>query len=316
MSDPRTGGTIDRLTELVTEQWPHWLGGGAPALEWVLESTARTGAQTSVILYAIDSTARRPTLVAKASRDPRFAFVVQHENERLNEALLALGPEQEETVPRPFGLIRTGRDLYLISGFAPEGRRWDSLGQATRARLTDRLTAWLADLHARSERPLGTVDMRQPESIVNTYLEVFEPSDPVRKRLEQAGESVMEEFASSSTEILVHGDFWPGNWRISENGFAIIDWENAHWSPSPVVDELLYPLSGLTLGRDDPDHDLISFSESYRRHRRLPPRNRDQALLASIWIAAEVATRTYRRWGVVEDWTVDWHRLVLRLAMC
>lgn len=306
---------IDRLTELVTEKWPHWLGGGAPALEWVLESTARPAAQTSVILYAIDSTSRQPTLVAKASRDPRFAFVVRQERERLKEARLALGPRQHGTVPRPFGLIRTGRDVYLMSEFASEGARWDRLAPATRGRVTDRLAAWLADLHAGSERPLGDVDLRQPESIVKTYIEIFEPPDPLRERLHQAGESVMEELASSSTEILVHGDFWPGNWRINESGFTIIDWENAHWSASPAVDELLYPLSSLTLGRDEPDHDLISFSESYRRHRRLPLRRRDEALLASIWIAVEVATRTYRRWGVVEDWAVDWHRLVLRLAM-
>jgi hypothetical protein len=241
--------------------------------------------------------------------------VVQHESERLNEARLALGPEQEETVPRPLGLIRTGQDTYLVSEFAPEGHRWEGLSSATRARVTDRLAAWLADLHSRSERPHDAVDLRQPESIVKTYIEIFEPPDPVGKRMHQAGELLMEEFAASSAEILVHGDFWPGNWRIGEKRFTIIDWEHAHWSASPVVDELLYPLSSLTLGRDQPDHDLISFSESYRRHRRLPLRCREEALLASMWVAAEVATRTYRRWGVVEDWAVQWHRTVERLAV-
>jgi hypothetical protein len=315
LSRPQTGGPIDRLTELVAKEWPSWLGSGAPSLEWVLESTARPTAQTSVILYAIDSTTRRPTLVAKVSRDPRFGFVVQHESERSNEARLALGPEQEETVPRPFGLIQAGQDLYLISEFAPEGLRWDHLAPASRAPVTDRLAAWLADLHAGSERPLGAVDLRQPELIVKTYIEIFEPPDPVGQRLQHAAESVTAEFAASSTEILVHGDFWPGNWRMNGSGFTIIDWENAHWSPSPVADEFLYPLSNLTLGLEVPEHDLMSFSETYRRHRGLPLRHRDEAELASIWIAAEVATRTHRRWGVVEDWALKWHRAVVRLAM-
>jgi len=26
-------------------------------------------------------------------------------------------------------------------------------------------------------------------------------------------------------------------------------------------------------------------------------------------VAAEVATRTFRRWGVVEDWSHDWRRV-------
>jgi aminoglycoside phosphotransferase (APT) family kinase protein len=315
LSRRETGAPIDRLTELVTKEWPRWLGSAAPSLEWVLESTARPTAQTSVILYAIDSSTRQPTLVAKVSRDPRFGFVVRQESERSNEARLALGPGQEKTVPCPFGLIQSAQDLYLISEYAPEGLRWDRLAPAARAPLTDRLAAWLADLHGRSERPIRAVDLRHPELIVKTYIEVFQPPDPVGKRLQHAAESVSAEFASSSTEILVHGDFWPGNWRMNGGGFTIIDWENAHWSPSPLADEFLYPLSDLTLGREEPEHDLFSFSETYRRHRGLPLRRRDEAELASIWNAAEVATRTHRRWGVVEDWALEWHRAVVRLAM-
>jgi hypothetical protein len=189
------------------------------------------------------------------------------------------------------------------------------LDEPQRAHVTDRLAGWLSDLHGRSERPLAVVDLNQPELIVRTYIEIFEPPDPVAKRLQHAAEWVMAEFAASSTEILVHGDFWPGNWRIDGNRFTVIDWENAHWSPSPIMDEFLFPLSDITLGREDPGHNLTAFSENYRRRRQLPRRHRDEARLASIWTAAEVATRTHRRWGVVEDWALEWHRVVMGLAM-
>lgn len=313
MNRRETARAIDRLTEKVATEWPRWIGGEAPPLEWVLSSSARPLAQTSVVLYAINSKTRLPTLVAKVSRDPSFGFVVEQECERSNEARLALGPEHRDTVPRPFGLVHLDQDIYLMSEFAADGLRWDRLEPHLRARFTDQLAAWLADLHDRSERPLDAREL-QPDLIVKTYIEVFEPPVPVAKRLNRAAESVMAEFAASSAEILVHGDFWPGNWRVNETGLRIIDWEHAHWSPSPVTDEFLYPLSDLTHQREGWEHDLESFSESYRSHRGLPPRDRDDAELASIWVAAEVATRTCRRWGVVEDWSLLWHQAVLRLA--
>lgn len=303
----------DRLTELVAKHWPQWIGGDAPPLEWVLASTARPVAQTSVILYGIDSRARRPALVAKVSREPRFGFLTENEAARATEAREAIGLEQEATIPRPFGLIRTDRDLYLVSEYAPGGLRWDRLGTGEREVLTDRLTAWLADLHARSERPLGAA-ARGPDPIVETYLQIFESDEPVAKRLHEAEESMTAEFAAASNEILVHGDFWPGNWRVGRAGFQVIDWEHAHWSPTPVLDEFLYPLSGLTLGRQDAEPDLMSFTKAYRTRRGLPLRSDEEAVLASIWTAAEVATRTQRRWGVVEDWSYRWQRVVTRLA--
>jgi aminoglycoside phosphotransferase (APT) family kinase protein len=266
-----------------------------------------------VILYGIDSAAGRPALVAKVSRDPGFGFVVEQEVNRWGEARMALGPEWQDTVPRPFGLIRIDRDVYLMSEFAPGGARWERLAPAARAHLTDRLAAWLADLHTRSERPLAEGDMGQPELIVKAYIEVFEPPGLVERRLRQAAESVTVEFAAGSAEILVHGDFWPGNWRIAGSDFRIVDWEHSHWSPSPIIDEFLFPLSSFTLSHDA--QDLTSFSETYRRHRGLPLRSRDEAALASIWGAAEVATRTQRRWGVVEDWSLKWHEAVMLLAV-
>jgi aminoglycoside phosphotransferase (APT) family kinase protein len=270
-------------------------------------------AQTSVILYGIDSTTARPALVAKVSRDPAFGFVVEEEVNRWREARLALRPERQHTVPRPLGLVRIDRDVYLISEFAPEDARWERLATTPRTLLTERLAAWLADLHTGSERPRGEGGTGRPELIVKAYIEVFQPPGPVERRLRQAAESVTAEYAASSTEVLVHGDFWPGNWRIAGSDFSIVDWEHSHWSPSPLIDEFLFPLSSLTLAHDGPD--LTSFSETYRRQRRLPLRSGEEADLASIWTAAEVATRTQRRWGVVEDWSLKWQEAVMRLAV-
>lgn len=294
-------------------QWPRWIGGKAPPLEWVLGSTARPVAQTSVILYGIDSESGRPTLVAKVSRDPRFGFLVENETVRANEARIAIGSEREATIPRPYGLIRNDRDVYLISAFAVGGLSWDRLGLPERTLLTDQLAVWLAELHGRTERPLAA-PVGRPDSIVKTYLEIFESVEPVTTRLHEADESIRAEFAAASTEILVHGDFWPGNWRIDGSGFRVIDWEHAHWSPSPILDEFLYPLSRLTQNPEQQDSDLMSFTAAYRARRGLPIRTDENTLLASIWTAAEVATRTHRRWGVVEDWSHQWQQTVTRLA--
>ncbi|MGH8914874.1 MAG: phosphotransferase family protein [Acidimicrobiia bacterium] len=315
MSHTGSEGTVDRLSELVVPKWTDWLGADPPDVEWVLESTARLTAQTSIILYAIDPTARSVPLVAKVNRDPRFGSLIRQESERMRQARDALGPDQQQTVPRPLGLLEIGGDTYLISEFAREGHRWDQLEPPLNTKIADRLAAWLAQLHEGSERTASSIDTGFPALVAKYYCEVFAPPESVTRRLTEAAESVAAEFAAANTEILVHGDFWPGNWRINESEFKVIDWENAHWSPSPVLDEFLYPLSSLTLGQTEPDDDLMSFGATYRRHRRLPPRRRDEAELASIWTAAEVATRTHRRWGVVEDWAIEWHRTVMQLAM-
>ncbi len=314
MSNRPSEAATDRLTELVMKEWPQWIGSSAPPLEWVLASTARPLAQTSVILFGIDSRTRRPALVAKVSRDPSFGSLVEHEAERANEAIAAVGTEQRATIPRPFGLVQFGQDVYLISEYAMDGLGWARLGPDERASFTDQLIAWLAQLHERSERPIRAVDQRL-DSIVETYVQVFEPGEVASRRLHEAGEWMKAEFAASTTEVLVHGDFWPGNWRIDQSGFKVIDWEHAHWSPSPVLDEFLYPLSNLTLERDETEPDVGKFSEAYRLRRGKPIRSSEDTVLAAIWTAAEVATRTHRRWGVVEDWSHRWNLVVKRLAL-
>lgn len=315
----KTGRWVDHLTEHVNREWPGWFGTDAPRFEWVLESTGRHEAQTSVMLYAVGSSSGEPLIVAKVNRHRRFGSVVEHEFNMMSEACFFLGPEAPETIARPLGLVNISGDIHLISVFARAALSWEAATADWRAEKTGELAEWLAVLHQRSERSGTAPRGDDVEQVISTFVELFEPPTAICRRLEQAGEFVVDEFRSSGSEILLHGDFWPGNWRFDAARFTIIDWEHARWSPSPLIDEFLFPLSRFVFAVShgiaaQVEGDLMSFSDAYRQHRGIPLRTRAEGLLASIWNAAEVATRSHRRWGVVEDWSLDWRDIVPRLS--
>lgn len=309
-------GTKTAIGE-IERRWPLWFNEDPPELEWVLKSTARVHAQVSVILFVFETGCADPTLVAKVSRHPEFSPVVVNEFNRIREARSLMGPLGSETIPEALDLVPVGADTYLITRYAPQDRHWEQDPEPSRADALDRLARWLAGLHSSSERARRSTDT-SVDRISGVFMEAFGPNDRVAVRtLEEAEELVMEESRTSRSEMLVHGDFWPGNWRLFGEDFKVIDWEHARWSSSTVIDEFLLPLSlavaNPAVGGMSDHVDTRKLSDIYRTHRGLPRRDPDEARLAAVWCAAEIATRPFRRWGVVEDWSFQWRDQVIRM---
>ncbi len=304
------------LTEFVVGHWLDWFGSEPPSLEWVLEATGRANA-TSVVLYGISTYSGKPIVVIKTSRDRRFGWVVREEYRRLIEIRRAVPPEMARTIVQPLALV-DDVDVHMISVFADADRSWSGLADVERATFSERLAYWLAQLHSHSERPVEREFERPPE-IPDIFSEVFEPPDRVERRLRAAGDHVTGQSAKPAIEFLIHGDLWPGNCRLLGDEFTVIDWEHSHWSTTSFTDEFLFPLSLLApalLAKPDLSiRRLDGFSRMYRRQRGIPSLHDEEVLLVALWVAAEVATRAYRQWGVVEDWSLGWRELVGKLAL-
>lgn len=304
-------GPDSSLPARVLSLWPDWYGTDPPPLTWLLAATGRPIAQTAVTLIAVDDRSGTPLLTAKVNRSPRFSEVTAQEYETQLLAHKVMSPDHPMSVARPIDILDVGGDVYLISEFAPSDRTWDA---NSRHRQAD-LARWLGALHDRTRTARSGSRLAVSE-VETAFVELFDPVATVRNRLREGTEMVVAECERSTHETLVHGDFWPGNWLLRDDSFTVIDWEHAHHSPTPVLDEFLFPLSEVTLrdpGEAVPEV-LRRFSDLYRSQRGLESRSDDDVWNASLWVAAEVATRTYRRWEVVEDWSHNWAGLIQHLA--
>jgi hypothetical protein len=299
------------LAAYVRGEWANWFEDEPPILEWVLQATGRPIAQTSVMVHAVDARSGDPRLVAKVNRDRAMAEIVENEFWRQSEAHQLL----PGSVARPLGLVDVAGDLHIVAQFAPNSQPWSAGQPGWRREQEDVLASWLAKLHDKSQRPRSGGGDDAVTDVQRAFVETFTPPLEVQSRLGEATELVRQETQESSSEILVHGDFWSGNWLFGDSGFTVIDWEHASWRSSSFLDEFLHPLSELTHGEAAPAPDRLGWlSDAYRRQRGIATRSDEDCLLGSIWTAAEVATRTYRRWGVVEDWSHTWARLTESLA--
>lgn len=303
------------LSAEVEALWPTWYGEACPPLVWLLGGTGRPIAQTAVTLYGLEAATGSPRLVAKVNRSRAFRQVTDGEYEAQLRAYDATMSTRPGSVAKPLGLVDVGGDVHLVSEYAHSDRSWDEADPTWRAERELGLAAWLAELHDRTRMP-GTATPERARDVETAFADAFEPVATVRARLGEATDMVSAEYERSTEEILVHGDFWSGNWLFSSTHFTVIDWEHSQRCPSPILDEFLPVLSEWNRAGEDSigPVSLRKFSDLYRERRGLDPRTDPEAANASLWVAAEVATRTYRRWGQVEDWSLSWATSTERLA--
>ena len=308
--------SADNLTDLVRLKWTEWFEGPVPdAISWVLAGTGRPIADAAVMLFAFGPGSHRPFLVAKVNRDRVRSDVIQGEFVHQRKAFDLTLSEWAGTVPRPLGSFDIGGDLYAFSQYVESDTSWNDGSPDWKRAMELELVDWLAALHEASKRPTAEPDLHAVRSIAETFTDIFDPGASVRNVLGEAAEIMCQEHSGGSDSILVHGDFWPGNWIFHDNQFAVVDWEHARHSSSPALDEFLYPLSVLTDLDNLRDSSRVThFSDLYRDSRGIPRRSRSDAFAAALWVSAEVATRTYRRWGVIEDWSHRWGRVTSALA--
>lgn len=300
------------LAGFVHDQWDSWFDEPAPVLQWVLQGTGRPVAQTSVMLHAVEASTGEPRLVAKVNRHRTMRAIAENELacQKMAYSLLP------ESVARPLGVVDLEGDLHIIAEHAPSTLSWHERTPDWRREREAMLVHWLATLHDRSQRVRshGVADL--VVDVRDAYFERFQPSARVRDVLMEATDMVVRDSLGAQYEMLVHGDFWSGNWLFGDRGFTVIDWEHAGWRLSSVLDEFMHPLSEISrLDAPSPTVESLSWlSDAYRRQRGIATRSNEDCILASVWVAAEVATRTHRRWGVVEEWSRDWVRLTQSLG--
>ncbi|MEZ4512095.1 MAG: aminoglycoside phosphotransferase family protein [Chloroflexota bacterium] len=325
---------IDYLNDVVANNWRNWYQSTPPVLDWLLLANGGTALHDNVVFLAAPQGQRQPLLVAKACRWPDYS-TIPHEFGQLTAVWQQLGNQAQGRIPRPLHLGQNGADQVLLTDFFPGSVFTSRVQAAVRdipalTQLLQRAAVWLRLLHEQTARP-RTADLAlQHEAYAARFAALFALPKPEQTVLREVETAVSSHTTAATTQIIQHGDFWPGNilLRADNDQLALIDWQFSTWTTDPNFDLyfLLLATAVALAGSGTPqqrgqraaqrlkswENSLIpAYLTTYGQpmlYQLLPPRT------GFLWACLTAAARPVETFGIIQDDAPLWRTVFAALS--
>lgn len=234
---------IDYLNDVVAAHWRDWYATAPPVLDWLLLTNGGTALHDNVIFLGTPPRARQPLLVAKVCRKPDYGHTIEAEFGQLTAVWQQLGQQAIGRIPRPLHLGRLGADPVLLTDFFAGPLLTDRLrltadDPTALARLLQQAAVWLRLLHEQTVQPLRA-DLSIPyDCYLAQFASLFRLTTREKAGLEKVQTAVAAHTHQATSQLLQHGDFWPGNivLRAADEQLALIDWQFSTWTSDASFD--------------------------------------------------------------------------------
>ncbi len=261
------------LQEAIRSEWSRFGLPRPPRQITFLQSGALTESMNRIVAYLFVDGAHRPTLLAKAYRNPADAALLREEFARMRTVYARMRDCPVPLMPRPLALLAIGADLVLVEECLA-GRRPDQILREVRAELRPSLCRHYGDLVfdwlARFQRATagrgeaGLVPVAEALGCVLDRVErLVSLREPERQVLDRLRESLPGRFGSRRIRLVAqHGDLSLSNmlaidWTFTERA-VLPFWDlfyvmrSLHLLADPEAGEERWARAFLDPGRDDP----------------------------------------------------------------
>lgn len=325
---------IDYLNDVVAQNWRNWYPTAVPALEWLLLTNGGTALHDNVVFLGTPKRERQPQLVAKVCRWPGHNQTTAHEFEQLTAVWQQLGSQAPGHIPRPLHFGQRGADHLLLTDYFTGSTLTnrlraaaDSMGKMVT--LLQQAASWLRLLHERTARPRTAHLPLSHTPYPHRFAALFVLQALEHAALQEVATAVSTHTAAATTQLVQHGDFWPGNILLRADGqLAFIDWQFSTWTTDPNFDLYFLPLAtAVSLsGSGSPEqrgqrvaqqlaswhHTLIpQYLAAYGRptsYQLLPPRT------GFMWACVTAAARPVETFGIMQDDAPLWRTVFAALV--
>lgn len=326
---------IDYLNTVVDNQWHTWYGTKPPALDWLLLTNGGTALHDNVVFLGAPKGQRQPLLVAKACRWPDYSRTIPHEFGQLTAVWQQLGDQAIGRIPRPLHLGQHHADQVLLTDFFAGSLLTQQLRATTDpaalTQLLQRAAVWLRLLHEQTARPRMADLPMCHSTYAGCFANLFTLDKQEQAALREVETAVSDHTTAATTQLIQHGDFWPGNilLRATDGQLALIDWQFSAWTTDPSFDLYFLPLAAAVAlaGSGTPQQrgqraaqTLASWAQTIlptyltayghpMLYHLLPSH------LGFLWACVVAAARPVETFGIVQDDALLWRTLFANLAI-